>query len=203
MTRRFDSDRLLLATHNEGKRREIADLLKLFSVEVTSAGELGLPVPDETETSFEGNARIKAHASAKASDLPALSDDSGLAVDALHGAPGVYTADWAETGSGRDFGMAMTRVRNELDAVEVAFPTPARFICALCLAWPDGEDVVFLGEVQGNVVWPPRGEQGFGYDPMFVPEGFNKTFGEMEPATKHGMSHRAAAFRKLVGACFG
>jgi XTP/dITP diphosphohydrolase len=199
---RFDGDRLVIASHNAGKVREIGDLLAPFAVHVTSVADLGLPVPEETETSFEGNARIKARAAAQASGLPALSDDSGLAVDALGGAPGVHTADWAETPQGRDFGRAMARLH--ADCVKAGAPEPwrARFVCALCLAWPDGPDWVTRGEVAGRIVWPPRGERGFGYDPVFVADGEHETFGEMDPARKHAISHRARAFAALVAECF-
>ena len=206
MTRRFTEEKLVLASHNAGKLREIADLLRPYGVAVTSAGELGLPEPEETETSFTGNAILKARASAEASGLPALADDSGLAVTALDGQPGIYSARWAETdGSGaaggkRDFGVAMERVQRELDHNS---DRSARFVCALCLYWPNGDKVVCEGEVWGNMVWPPRGTQGFGYDPMFQPDGHETTFGEMDPEAKHAMSHRADAFKKLVAEVFG
>ncbi len=198
--RPLGSDRLVLASHNAGKLREIADLVRPLGLSVVSAGDLGLPVPDETEETFAGNARIKAHAAAQAAGLPALSDDSGLIVDALDGAPGVHTADWAETPEGRDFGMAMGMVWERLERREAAEPRTARFHCTLCLAWPDGTDSLFEGEVPGHLVWPPRGDRGFGYDPMFVPEGHCLTFGEMEPQQKHAMSHRAVAFAAFVRA---
>ncbi len=194
--------RLVVASHNAGKLREIADLLAPYGVKTVSAGALGLSEPAETEDSFQGNARIKAHYAAKASGLPALSDDSGLAVDALDGAPGVYTANWAETPSGRDFAMAMGKVWDAVEAKAAPEPRTARFLCCLCVAWPDGEDAVFMGKVEGRLVWPPRGERGFGFDPMFLPEGCAETFGEMDPAAKHAISHRADAFNRLVAACF-
>jgi XTP/dITP diphosphohydrolase len=200
--RRFAGDRLVLASHNAGKVREIRALLEPFGVGVLSAGELGLPEPDETESTFAGNARIKAHAAAVGSGLPALSDDSGIEVDALNGAPGVYTADWAETPQGRDFPMAMTKVWRMLEEMNAPEPRTARFCCTLCLAWPDGHDELFEGRVEGRIVWPMRGDQGFGFDPIFLPEGESETFGEMDPARKHGMSHRADAFAKLVAGCF-
>jgi len=203
VTRRFAGGRLVVATHNDGKLREIRDLLSPFGVEPVSAKALGLPEPAETEESFEGNARIKAHAAARASGLPALSDDSGIAIDALDGAPGVRTADWSEGPGGRDFGRAMARAWSEIGASGRPAPHAARFLCCLCLAWPDGADAVFMGRVEGHVIWPPRGAQGFGYDPMFVPEGHELTFGEMDPAAKHAISNRADAFRQLVAACFG
>ncbi len=198
----FQGSQLLVATHNRGKLDEIAHLMQPFSVAVLSAAALGLPEPAETETTFVGNARIKAHAAAKASGLPALSDDSGLTVDALGGAPGVYTADWAETPSGRDFGMAMARVWAELETVSADFPRRAQFRCTLVLAWPDGRDMVFEGVMPGHLVWPMRGSQGHGYDPMFQPDGSDQTFGEMDRWAKNLISHRADAFRKLVAECF-
>jgi XTP/dITP diphosphohydrolase len=200
--RRLDQGKLVVATHNAGKLKEISALLAPFGVDVTSAGELGLDEPEETEDSFAGNARIKAHFAARASGLPALSDDSGLMVDALDGAPGVYTADWAETGNGRDFYMAMAKTHDLLLAKAAPKPWAGRFCCTLCLAWPDGHDEIFEGSVDGHLVWPLRGEQGFGYDPMFEPLGFTETFGEMEPDKKHAMSHRAVAFAKLVNQAF-
>jgi len=196
-------DRLVIASHNAGKVVEIGALLKPFGVSVVSAGDLGLPVPDETEDSFAGNARIKAHAAAQATQLPALSDDSGLEVDALGGAPGVYTADWAETPTGRDFEMAMTRLNDELEAIAAPLPRRGHFVCCLCLAWPDGSDRVFEGRVSGDIVWPMRGAKGFGFDPVFRPLGETETFGEMAPDRKHAMSHRADAFRKLTDALVG
>ncbi|HSF96947.1 MAG TPA: RdgB/HAM1 family non-canonical purine NTP pyrophosphatase [Thermohalobaculum sp.] len=207
MSRAFREPRLVVASHNAGKLREIADLLRPFGVETVSAAELGLPEPEETETTFEGNARLKAHAAARASGLPALSDDSGLAVEALGGEPGIYSARWAETppetGQGRDFGHAMRTVWEKLEAMGAPEPRRAAFICALTLAWPDGHDETFLGRCQGHLVWPPRGDKGFGYDPMFVPAEHAVTFGEMQPDLKHAISHRADAFRQLVAACFG
>lgn len=203
MTRAFDGDRLVIASHNAGKIREIGALLKPFGVTVVSAGDLGLDEPEETEDNFAGNARIKAHFAAKATGLPALSDDSGITVDALDGQPGVYTADWAETPNGRDFPMAMTKVWTLLEEKSAPEPRSAAFNCTLCLAWPDGHDEIFEGIVRGAVSWPMRGDQGFGFDPIFVPEGHSQTFGEMDPAQKHAMSHRADAFAKLVSGCFG
>jgi XTP/dITP diphosphohydrolase len=202
MTRRFSGERLLIATHNAGKLEEIADLLRPFSVAVVSAGELGLPEPVEDGTTFVENARTKAHAAAKASGLIALSDDSGIEIDALDGAPGVYTADWAETPQGRDFTMAMSLTHDKLEAANAPHPRTARFCCTLVMAWPDGHDEVFPGVMPGQVVWPMRGEQGHGYDPIFVPDGYNITFGEMDRMEKNRISHRADAFRKLVAGCF-
>ena len=168
-----------------------------------SASEYDLEEPEETEETFAGNARIKAHYAAKHSGHPALSDDSGIAVDALGGRPGVHTADWAETPGGRDFTLAMTKVWTELQDIDAPFPRTARFCCTLCLAWPDGQDELFEGTVEGQVVWPMRGNRGFGFDPVFLPIGETETFGEMDPARKHGMSHRADAFAKLVARHFG
>lgn len=200
---RFTGDRLLVATHNAGKLEEMAALLAPFGVSVVGAAELGLAEPAETESTFIGNARIKAHAAAKATGLPALADDSGIEVDALDGAPGVYTADWAETPNGRDFAMAMTRTWAECEAKAAPLPRTARFRSTLVLAWPDGSDQVFEGKVEGQLVWPMRGTQGHGYDPMFMPEGHDVTFAEMDPALKNKISHRADAFAKFVAGCFG
>ncbi len=185
MTRRFEGEKLVIATHNKGKLREIGDLLAPFGITVVSVAEFGLTEPEETEESFAGNARIKAHYAASETGLPALSDDSGIIVEALDGAPGVHTADWAETGKGRDFVMAMTRVWTMLEER------------------PDGHDELFEGRVDGRIVWPMRGDRGFGFDPVFQPDGETRTFAEMDPAEKHAMSHRARAFRKLVKSCFG
>ncbi len=203
MTRTFDGDRLLVATHNRGKLEEIADLLTPFGVSCVGAAELNLPEPEETGTTFVENARIKAHAAAQATGLPALSDDSGIAIDALDGAPGVYTADWAETPQGRDFVLAMTRAHDALIAKGAVEPWTARFCCTLVLAWPDGHDEVFPGTMEGRVIWPMRGDQGHGYDPIFMPEGYDITFGEMDRWEKNRISHRADAFRKFTAGCFG
>jgi len=197
MSRHFSSGKLVIASHNAGKVREIGELLAPFGVEVVSAGELGLPEPEETGTTFVANAELKAHAAAKAANLPALADDSGPAVDALGGDPGIYSARWA--GPSKDFAAAMALVNGKLGANS---DRNARFVCALALAWPDGHCETFEGVVAGDLVWPPRGAQGFGYDPMFQPKGHQITFGEMEPQAKHDISHRADAFRKLVAACF-
>ncbi|TDK44436.1 RdgB/HAM1 family non-canonical purine NTP pyrophosphatase [Antarcticimicrobium luteum] len=203
MTRKFTGDRLLIATHNNGKLEEMRALLQPFGVAVVGAGEMNLPEPEETEDTFVGNARIKAHSAARATGLPALSDDSGITIDALDGAPGVYTADWAETPKGRDFVMAMTRTHEELAARQAPHPRRAQFRCTLVLAWPDGHDEVFEGVMPGQVVWPMRGEQGHGYDPIFVPEGYDITFGEMDRWEKNRISHRARAVEKFVAGCFG
>ncbi|EPX77615.1 RdgB/HAM1 family non-canonical purine NTP pyrophosphatase [Litoreibacter arenae] len=198
--RKFTDDTLLVATHNKGKLEEISALLEPFGIKVVSASDYDLPEPEETETTFVGNARIKAHAAAKATGLPALSDDSGIEVDCLDGAPGVYTADWAETPSGRDFDLAMTRTYNAILDAEATPPWNARFCATLVLAWPDGHDEVFAGTMEGQVVWPMRGEQGHGYDPIFQPNGYDMTFGEMDRWEKNKISHRANAFAKLVEA---
>jgi len=190
--------RLLVATHNTGKLREIADLLRPYGLEAVSAGALGLPEPEEIAPDFAGNARIKAVAAATASGLPALADDSGFCVAALEGAPGVHSARWA--GPGKDFAAAMARVHEQIGG---GAERRAWFVAALCLAWPDGHTETFLGRVDGEAVWPPRGEHGFGYDPMFLPRGGALTFGEMAPGEKHQVSHRARAFAQLVAACFG
>ena len=200
--RRFTGDKLVIASHNAGKIREIGALLAPYGVTVVSAGDLGLEEPEETEDNFAGNARIKAHFAAAASGLPALSDDSGIMVDALGGAPGVYTADWAETPNGRDFPMAMTKVWTLLEQMQAPDPRRASFNATLCLAWPDGHDELFVGTVSGRIVWPMRGALGFGFDPIFLPDGETETFGEMDPARKHRISHRAVAFAKLVASCF-
>ena len=203
MTRKFEGDRLLVATHNKGKLEEVAHLLEPFGVSVVGAGDMDLPEPKETEDTFVGNARIKAHAAAKATGLPALSDDSGLTIDGLDGAPGVYTADWAETGNGRDFVMAMTRAHDELVARGAVKPWTAQFRCTLVLAWPDGHDEVFEGIAPGRITWPMRGKDGFGYDPIFIPDGHDVTFAEMDRWEKNKMSHRGDAVAKFVAGCFG
>jgi len=187
--RKLSEKKIVLASHNKGKLIEIAVLLKPFGIEVVSAGDLGLEEPEETESTFAGNARIKAHFASKAANLPALSDDSGIEIDALDGAPGVYTADWAETPNGRDFPMAMKKTWDLLEKKSAAHPRTARFCCTLCIAWPDGHDEIFEGKVNGSLTWPMRGELGFGYDPIFIPDG------------KHEMSHRAVAFADMVENC--
>jgi XTP/dITP diphosphohydrolase len=195
--RRFDGDHLLIATHNQGKLEEMQALLAPYGITVSSAKDHGLPEPEETGTTFVENARIKAHAAAKATGLPALSDDSGIEIDALDGAPGVYTADWAETPNGRDFVMAMQKTHDMLEARNAPAPRTARFCCTLVLAWPDGHDEVFPGVMEGQVVWPMRGDQGHGYDPIFQPHGYNITFGEMDRWEKNRISHRAKAVEQL------
>ncbi|WP_457940497.1 RdgB/HAM1 family non-canonical purine NTP pyrophosphatase [Mesorhizobium sp. 10J20-29] len=212
--RKLEERKIVVASHNEGKLREFSDLMAPFGFEAKSAKELGLPEPDETGTTFEENAYIKAFAAASATGLPALSDDSGLVVDALDGAPGVYTANWAERPDGtRDFGMAMQRTETELQQRGATEPgqRTGRFVAVICLAWPDGEAEYFRGEAEGHLVWPPRGDSGFGYDPVFLPDGHARTFGEMTAEEKHGwkpgqaeaLSHRARAFQKFARACLG
>lgn len=198
MSRRWEGGRLVIASHNEGKVREIRALLAPFGADVVSAGALGLPEPEETEATFIGNALLKAHAAAKAAGLPALADDSGLAVTALGGDPGIYSARWA--GPSKDFALAMRRVE---DGLAGKSDRSAKFVCALALAWPDGHAETVEGTVRGELVWPPRGTHGFGYDPVFVPTGHDITFGEMDPDAKHAISHRADAFKQLVMRCFG
>ncbi|MBP5859096.1 RdgB/HAM1 family non-canonical purine NTP pyrophosphatase [Marivibrio halodurans] len=202
MARQFDAQaeggKLVIASHNPGKVKEIGDLLGPYGVTTVSAGDLGLEEPEEDGASFAENAKLKALAAAEAAKLPALADDSGLSVAALEGFPGIYSARWA--GPEKDFALAMERVH---EAMADTVDRSGRFVCALALAWPDGHCEVFQGAVGGLVIWPPRGENGFGYDPIFVPDGYEETFGEMDPAEKHAISHRAEAFRKLVAGCFG
>jgi len=201
--RALKEGKLVVASHNQGKVREMRDLLAPFAVETIAADDLSLAEPTEAGDTFAANARLKAMAAAKESGLPAVADDSGLVVDALGGAPGIYSARWA--GPKRDFSKAMEGVELELRAQAASGKTSrrARFVCALCLAWPDGHAEAFEGEVEGTLIWPPRGDKGFGYDPMFVADGQTETFGEMEPARKHAMSHRARAFKKLIDGCLG
>lgn len=197
MARKFDGNKLIIASHNKGKVREIGELLAPFGVETISAGELDLPEPVEDGLTFIANAEIKALAAAKAAGIPALSDDSGLEVAALGGEPGIYSARWA--GPSKDFNVAMTAINEKLgDATDRS----ANFTCALTLAWPDGHMESFEGKVFGDIAWPMRGEKGFGYDPIFVPNGRSETFAEIEPTEKHAMSHRADAFKQLIDACF-
>ena len=193
--RRLTSGKIIIASHNQGKVREIGDLLRPLGLEVVSAGELGLDEPEETGTSYIANAELKAHAAAQAANLPALADDSGLSVNALAGAPGIYSARWA--GPDKDFSIAMKRVADAL-LMTSSQDRSAEFVCALSLAWPDGEVTSFEGRVSGQIIWPPRGDRGFGYDPIFVPDGHQISFGEMDPDKKHAMSHRARAFKQLV-----
>jgi XTP/dITP diphosphohydrolase len=195
--RRWEGGKLVIASHNEGKVREIRALLAPFGADVVSAGALGLPEPEETGSTFIANAVLKAHAAAYAARIPALADDSGLAVDALGGDPGIYSARWA--GPSKDFAMAMEKVEQGLAGHH---DRGARFVCALALAWPDGHAETVEGTIGGDLVWPPRGSNGFGYDPMFQPSGCSVTFGEMDSEAKHRISHRADAFRQLVERCF-
>lgn len=210
----LDDRKIVVASHNSGKLREIADLIAPFGFEAKSAKDYGLPEPDETGTTFEQNAYIKAFAAASATGLPALSDDSGLCVDALDGDPGVYTANWAETPDGtRSFPLAMQKVEDALQSKGASNPDSrkGRFVAVICLAWPDGHAKYFRGEVEGTMVWPARGELGFGYDPVFMPDGYAKTFGEMTAQEKHGwtpgqadaLSHRARAFQLFARDCLG
>ncbi|MCV0383388.1 MAG: RdgB/HAM1 family non-canonical purine NTP pyrophosphatase [Erythrobacter sp.] len=208
MTRRLGSGSLVIATHNAGKLKEISALLAPHGLKCLSAGSLGLPEPAETGTSFVENALIKARASAEASGLPALADDSGLSVDALDGRPGVYTADWAERQwfegePGRDWFMAMGKVEGMLRAKGPDAPRGGAFHCVLAIGWPEGETAVYEGIARGTLTWPPRGELGFGYDPVFIAEGMDRTYAEIAPEEKHRISHRADAFAKLVAEQFG
>jgi XTP/dITP diphosphohydrolase len=196
--RKLEPGRLVIASHNPGKVREIEALLGPHGIIPVSAASLGLPEPDETGTTFVANAELKALQAADLSGLPALADDSGLCVEALGGEPGIFSARWA--GEGKDFAVAMQRVENRLAATPPEAGRDAHFTCALALAWPDGHVEWFEGCVEGSLVWPPRGDRGFGYDPMFVPHGREETFGEMDQAEKHAISHRAHAFRQLVEA---
>ena len=207
MTRRIGSGSLVIATHNEGKLKEISALLAPHGVKCISAGSLGLPEPAETGTTFVQNALLKARAAAEASGLPALADDSGLSVDALDGRPGVYTADWAERqwfegDPGRDWYMAMGKVEGMLQQKGAQVDRSCAFHCVLAICWPDGEQAVYEGTAPGSLTWPPRGEMGFGYDPVFIPEGREQTFAEIDPEEKHAISHRADAFAKLVAEQF-
>lgn len=203
MTRRFTGERLVIASHNKGKLEEFAALLAPLRVSCVSAADLGLPEPEETETTFAGNARIKAKAAALASGLPALADDSGLTVDALGGAPGVYTADWAATPTGRDFVLAMEKTWAALQAANAPFPRTAQFRCTLLLYWPDGHEEIFEGVAAGQLVWPRRGADGHGYDPMFQPDGLTQTFAEMSADQKNAISHRGKAAAMLVAHLVG
>jgi XTP/dITP diphosphohydrolase len=198
VTRRLDPGKIVVASHNQGKVREITALLSPFGMIPVSAADLGLAEPEETGTTFAENALIKAHASASGSGLVALADDSGLCVDALNGAPGVYTADWAETDQGRDWVLAMSKVEERLQAAGATVDRSAHFVCCLALAWPNGDALTFEGRISGVLTWPPRGALGFGYDPVFVPKGETLTFAEMETTRKALMSHRAVAFNKLI-----
>ncbi len=214
--RQLSEKTIVVASHNSGKVREINELIAPFGFEAKSAAELNLPEPVEDGDTFEANALIKAQSAVAATGLPALSDDSGLCVDALGGSPGIYTADWAEKpdGSGRDFDYAMQKVEDAMqkENANTAKQRTGRFDAVLCMAWPDGHHEFFRGEVEGQLVWPPRGDIGFGYDPVFMPDGFDQTFGEMPAGEKHGweagrgdlgLSHRARAFAKFATQCLG
>jgi XTP/dITP diphosphohydrolase len=200
MSRKLEPGRVVVASHNEGKVRELRALLAPYGLELVSAKELDLPEPEETGTTFFFNAELKARTAADLSGLPAIADDSGICVEALGGEPGVYTANWAETENGRDWMLAMGRVNDRLETLGPEVSRSAYFACVLSVAWPDGHIESFEGRVGGSLVWPPRGERGFGYDPVFVPNGYAETFGEMDPEIKHAISHRAAAFAKLKAA---
>lgn len=207
MPRRLGSETLVIATHNAGKLKEISALLAPYGIDCVSAGSLGLPEPPETGTSFVENALIKARAAAEAAQMPALADDSGLSVAALDGRPGVYTADWAqrqwfEGPEGRDWYMAMGKVEGILRGMGEDANRNCWFSCVLAIAWPDGEHAIYEGRVDGTFTWPPRGNKGFGYDPVFIPKGRTETFAEIDPEEKHSMSHRADAFAKLVAEQF-
>jgi len=213
MTRKLSGQRLVIATHNAGKLKEIQALLAPYGIECLSAGQLGLPEQEETGKTFAENALIKAHAAATAAQIPALADDSGLSVAALGGRPGVYTADWAERQwfegapgkpwPGRDWYMAMGKVEGLLCEQGPSVDRSCWFSCVLALAWPEGEEAVYEGRIDGTFSWPPRGTMGFGYDPVFVPQGHDVTFAQLAPEQKHAMSHRADAFAKLVKDQFG
>ncbi len=202
MTRRFDGATLLVATHNAGKLEEFRQIMAPRGISVTSAAAFDLAEPAETGTTFAANARIKAHAAAEATGLPALADDSGLEVAALDGAPGVYTADWAATDTGRDFVMAMEKTHRQLQQIGAPQPWHARFVCTLVLAWPDGHDALVSGDVTGQLVWPRRGADGHGYDPMFQPDGHDRTFAELGASEKNALSHRGKAIAALLDRCF-
>ena len=200
MTRKLQPGKLVVASHNQGKVKELRALLEPHGLELISAKDLDLPEPEETGTTFFFNAELKAMSAADLSGLPTISDDSGICVEALGGEPGVYTANWAETPDGRDWSLAMSKVQERLEALGPGASRAAYFACVLCVAWPDGHVEAFEGRAHGTLIWPPRGEKGFGYDPMFIPQGYSETFAEMEPEEKHGISHRAEAFAKLKAA---
>lgn len=200
--RKLQPGKLVIASHNAGKVREIRDLLAPYGIDAVSAAELDLPEPEETGTTFVANAELKAMQAADLSGLPALADDSGLCVDALNGDPGVYTANWAETPNGRDWALAMQKVEDALATKGADASRDAHFVCVLALAWPDGHVEWFEGRANGRLTWPPRGNVGFGYDPVFVPHGHDRSYAELDPAEKHAISHRADAFRQLVAAVF-
>lgn len=200
MTRKLQPGKLVVASHNQGKVKELRALLDPYGLELISAKDLDLPEPEETGTTFFFNAELKARSASDLSGLPAISDDSGICVEALDGFPGVFTADWAETENGRDWMLAMSRVQERLEALGPNVSRSAYFACVLCVVWPDGHVEHYEGRAEGLLIWPPRGTKGFGYDPMFVPQGYDQTFAEMEPEEKHRISHRAAAFARLKAA---
>lgn len=200
--RKLGPGKLVIASHNPGKVKEIAALLEPYGIETVSAAALDLPEPEETGTTFVMNAELKARSAADLSGLPALADDSGLCVEALNGDPGVYTANWAETPSGRDWDLAMRKVEDALNAKGPDVSRDAHFVCVLALAWPDGHVEWFEGRAEGTLTWPPRGTVGFGYDPVFVPTGHDRSYAELDPPEKHAISHRADAFRQMVAAVF-
>jgi XTP/dITP diphosphohydrolase len=200
--RKLLEDTLIIATHNDGKLQEISKLLENHTILVHSSASLNLKEPEETENTFVGNARIKAHYASSETNFPALADDSGIEVECLNGAPGVYTADWAETTTGRDFDMAMEKLWAEVQKTGAQKPFNAQFCSTLVLAWPDGHDEVFEGKIKGQLVWPICGTNGHGFDPMFLPDGFDLTFGEMNRWEKNKLSHRGLAFTKLIKNCF-
>ena len=198
----FTGETLVLATHNQGKVEELCKLFDSFSFTIKSAFEFGLSEPKETENTFIGNARVKAHYASRKTGLPCLADDSGIEVESLNGAPGVFTADWAETTSGRDFNQAMQKIWVEVQKTEFQKPYKAQFCCTLVMAWPDGHDEVFEGVTKGCLTWPIKGNNGHGFDPMFIPHGFKETFGEMDRWEKNKISHRGLAFANLIKNCF-
>ena len=199
MPRKFRETKIVIASHNEGKVSEIADLLIPLGISIISSRDINLPEPEETGTSFIENAELKARVAAKLSGLPAIADDSGLCISALGGAPGIYSARWA--GENKNFNTAMERVADAL-LMSGQYDKTAHFHCALSLCWPDGACETFEGVLAGKLIWPAKGDRGFGYDPMFVPNGYTQSFGEMDPAKKHAMSHRSIAFQKLLSTCF-
>ena len=200
--RKFVEQSLLLATHNKGKIEELSKLFKGFQLNIKTPLDFNLQEPEETENTFLGNARLKAHYAAKKSDLPSLADDSGIEVECLNGAPGAFTADWAKTESGRNFGYAMEKLWKAVKKTNLNGPYKAQFCCTLVMAWPDGHDEVFQGIIKGQLIWPVRGNNGHGFDPMFQPTGYHETFGEMDRWEKNKISHRGLAFTNLIKNCF-
>ena len=198
----FNGETLVLATHNQGKIEELVKLFENYSFDIKSALDFGLSEPEETETTFVGNARIKAHYASKKTGLPCLADDSGIEVESLNGAPGVFTANWAETPSGRDFNQAMQKIWSEVQKTTFQKPYNAQFCCTLVMAWPDGHDEIFEGVIKGCLTWPIKGKNGHGFDPMFIPNGYEATFGQMDRWEKNKISHRGLAFANLIKSCF-